>query len=104
MEARIAEPFRRRRAIAEKLLAGSNVAAATPCHGAMYIMLDVRAACDAGTAFARRLLDEERIAAMPGESFGAAAAGHIRVAMTVDDEIFADAFARILRFAERFAA
>lgn len=104
LEARIAEPFRRRRAIAEKLLAGSNVAAATPCHGAMYIMLDVRAACDTGIAFARRLLDEERIAAMPGESFGAAAAGHIRVAMTVDDEIFADAFARILRFAERIAA
>jgi arginine:pyruvate transaminase len=38
---------------------------------------------------------------MPGESFGTSAAGHIRVAMTVADERFEDAFVRLLGFAGR---
>ena len=38
---------------------------------------------------------------MPGESFGQAAAGHIRVAMTIEDDAFAEALARLARFADR---
>ena len=41
---------------------------------------------------------------MPGESFGRAAAGHVRVALTVADETLKDALARIVRFAERIGA
>jgi arginine:pyruvate transaminase len=36
---------------------------------------------------------------MPGESFGRSAKGHIRVAMTVDDEKFKKALEELLRFA-----
>ncbi|MFT6684389.1 MAG: arginine:pyruvate transaminase [Loktanella salsilacus] len=36
---------------------------------------------------------------MPGESFGAGGAGHIRVAMTVADDLLADALRRIASFA-----
>jgi arginine:pyruvate transaminase len=95
-ETQIAAPFRRRRDIAMRLLAGQNVVRAVPSGGAMYVMLDVRATGLSGEAFAERLLDEARIAVMPGESFGAAAAGHVRVALTIPDEGFAMAFARIL--------
>jgi arginine:pyruvate transaminase len=70
----------------------------------MYALLDVRATGLSGEAFALRLLEEERIAVMPGESFGDGAAGHVRVAMTVDDDAFASALARLLALAARLAA
>lgn len=98
-EARIAAPFRRRRQIAQELLSRQNIVRAAPIAGAMYAMLDIRATGMSGEAFAEALLDAEHIAVMPGESFGDAAAGHIRVAMTVDDDRFAAALARLLAFA-----
>ncbi len=103
-EARIGAPFARRREIARRLLEGQAVVRAAPMAGAMYAMLDVRATGMSGEAFALRLLDEERIAVMPGESFGEGAAGHVRVAMTVADEALADALARLLALAARLAA
>ena len=101
IEAEVAAPFRRRRAIAAAVLAAQNAIRPIPAQGAMYLMLDIRATGLTGEAFARGLLDAERIAVMPGESFGRAAAGHVRVAMTVGDDRFADALTRLVRFAER---
>ncbi|MAX74131.1 MAG: aspartate aminotransferase, partial [Nioella sp.] len=46
-------------------------------------------------------LDREAIAVMPGESFGHAAAGHIRLALTTDDARLEDAVARLLALAGR---
>jgi arginine:pyruvate transaminase len=94
-EDRIAAPFRRRHAITTAVLAAQNVVRAVPVQGAMYAMLDIRATGLSGTAFADALLDSARIAVMPGESFGAAAAGHVRVAMTVADDLYADALTRL---------
>ena len=70
----------------------------------MYIMLDIRATGMTGLEFANALLDETMIAVMPGESFGHSAAGHIRVAMTIEDDAFAKALARLVAFAESRAA
>ena len=98
-EADIAEPFRRRRRIALDVLAGQNLVHAVPPQGAMYLMLDIRETGLSGAAFADRLLDQHRIAVMPGESFGTAAVGHIRVAMTVEDAAFAAALRQLLDFA-----
>jgi arginine:pyruvate transaminase len=103
-EAGLAAPFRRRRDAALALLAGQNTVRHAPAQGAMYLMLDIRATGLSGMDFADRLLDAERIAVMPGESFGAAAAGHVRVAMTVDDASFTAALARLLAFAGELAA
>ena len=66
----------------------------------MYIMLDIRATGLSGEAFGYALLDAEHIAVMPGESFGSAAAGHLRVAMTVEDDVFENALRRLIKFAE----
>ncbi len=101
LEERVAAPFRRRRAIAERVVAQSSAVRAVPCDGAMYVMLDIRATGLSGEAFANRLLDAERIAVMPGESFGRAAAGHLRIAMTIEDAAFEAALTRLVRFAER---
>lgn len=103
LEIEVAAPFRRRRDIAVKLLSAQNVVRMVPASGAMYLMLDIRATGMTGEQFANGLLDEEHIAVMPGESFGQAAAGHIRVAMTIADAAFATAMARLLDYARRNA-
>lgn len=103
LEDKIAEPFRRRRLIAKDILDGQNTVGLIPAQGAMYIMLDIRATGLSGEDFANRLLNEHLIAVMPGESFGQSAAGHVRVAMTVDDESFARALTQICEFAAKIA-
>jgi arginine:pyruvate transaminase len=90
-EAKIAAPFERRRALTVDILKGQNHVKLIPADGAMYVMLDIRATGLSGEDFANQLLDTHHIAVMPGESFGKAAAGHIRVAMTIDDERYAEA-------------
>ncbi|WP_282064958.1 pyridoxal phosphate-dependent aminotransferase [Aliiroseovarius marinus] len=103
-EADIAAPFRRRRDAATPLFSGQEAARLIPSDGAMYLMADIRATGLSGEEFALRLLDEEHIAVMPGESFGHAAAGHIRIAMTIDDDRFLDAVERLIRFANTLTA
>ena len=103
LEEEIAAPFRRRRALAKGILAEQNTLGLIPAQGAMYLMLDVRATGMSGEAFANALLDTHHIAVMPGESFGQAAAGHIRVAMTIEDEAFANALRTLVQFATKLA-
>lgn len=102
-EADIAAPFARRRNAAMRQLAAQTVVGVVPAGGAMYLMLDIRATGMSGEAFAYDLLEAEQIAVMPGESFGQSAAGHLRVAMTVADDLFEDALARLLAHAARRA-
>lgn len=85
LETRISAPFKRRHADVSDYLTsrGLNV---VPSRASMYLMVDIRSTGLSGDDFAERLLDEHLIAVMPGESFGAAAAGHLRVALTVDDD------------------
>ncbi|MEO0745052.1 MAG: pyridoxal phosphate-dependent aminotransferase [Pseudomonadota bacterium] len=102
-EAEIAAPFRRRRALAQQVLAGQNTVGLIPAQGAMYLMLDIRATGLSGDDFANALLDKHHIAVMPGESFGSAAASHVRVAMTIEDTAFEAALRTLCRFAEQRA-
>lgn len=98
-EAEIAAPFLRRRALAQEILAAQNTVGLVPAQGAMYLMLDIRATGMTGEAFAYDLLHTHHIAVMPGESFGQAAAGHLRLAMTVDDDTFATALETVISHA-----
>jgi arginine:pyruvate transaminase len=100
VETEVGAPFQRRRALTIAALAGQNVVRAVPIQGAMYAMLDIRATGLSGEAFSNALLDAEMIATMPGKSFGQAAAGHIRVAMTIDDDAYTDALTRLVAFAK----
>lgn len=99
-EEEVAAPFRRRRDIAHKVLAGQNAVALVPAQGAMYLMLDVRSTDMSGEDFALALLETHQIAVMPGESFGSAAAGHVRVAMTIEDSAFEAALNTLCEFAQ----
>ncbi|MEH6391229.1 MAG: pyridoxal phosphate-dependent aminotransferase [Sulfitobacter sp.] len=103
-EAEIAAPFARRRQLARGILAGQNAVSLVPADGAMYLMLDIRSTGMTGEEFANALLDQHHIAVMPGESFGDAAAGHIRVAMAIEDGEFGNAVSTLCKFAEELAA
>ena len=65
-------------------------------------MLDIRESGLNGIEFSKALLNAKNIAVMPGESFGISSAGHIRVAMTVSDDIFEYATRTICLFASNF--
>jgi arginine:pyruvate transaminase len=84
-----------------KAFAGSQKVSARMPEGGMFVMVDVRKTGLTGEAFAWRLLEEENVVTMPGESFGAGGTGHLRVALTVDEEQIAEASRRIARLAER---
>lgn len=99
LEQEIAAAFRRRRDLATAILANQNTVGLIPSQGAMYLMLDIRATGLSGEDFANALLDTHKIAVMPGESFGSSAAGHIRVAMTIDDTAFAAALETLCHYA-----
>ena len=103
-ETEISAPFQRRRLLAQDILARQNAVSLVPAQGAMYVMLDIRSTGMTGENFAYALLEKHHIAVMPGESFGEAAAGHIRVAMTIEDTRFAQALATLCDFAEALAA
>lgn len=82
-------------------LAGAGTVSARMPEGGMFVMVDVRKTGLTGDEFARRLLAEEAVVTMPGESFGQGGAGHLRVALTVDETQIAEASKRIRRLAER---
>jgi arginine:pyruvate transaminase len=69
--------------------------------GGMFVMADIRSTGLSGNEFALRLLNEENVATMPGESFGNAARGHLRISLTVSEPQLREALTRITRFARR---
>jgi len=90
----------RARALVAALKGSAKVSARMP-EGGMFIMVDVRKTGLSGEAFAHRLLEEEGVVTMPGESFGAGGSGHLRVALTVDEAQITEACKRIVRLAEK---
>jgi arginine:pyruvate transaminase len=90
----------RARALVAALKGAKKVSARMP-EGGMFVMVDVRKTGLTGEAFAWKLLEEERVVTMPGESFGAGGTGHLRVALTVDESQIAEACKRIASLAER---
>ena len=90
----------RARALVAALRGSKKVSARMP-EGGMFVMVDVRKTGFSGEAFAWKLLQEEGVVTMPGESFGASGSGHLRVALTVDVEQITEACKRIAQLAER---
>ncbi|MEM9844790.1 MAG: aminotransferase class I/II-fold pyridoxal phosphate-dependent enzyme [Pseudomonadota bacterium] len=103
-EERVAAPFRRRRQNVLAQIAEQNAVRALPADGAMYVMLDIRATGLSGEDFALRLLETCNVAVMPGESFGGAAAGHVRVALTVEDKRLGEAIDALITLATDLVA
>jgi arginine:pyruvate transaminase len=93
---------RRARLIVSHLENAPRIKAAMP-EGGMFIFADVRGTGLSGHDFAMRLLAEEKVAVMPGESFGPAGAGHVRIGLAAGDGLITEASGRIAAFARRLA-
>jgi len=100
VERMLAEYDRRRRLVVDGLNA-IGLRTFEP-RGAFYAFPEVTTATGLGSeAFARGLLEEERVAVIPGSAFGPSGEGHVRVCYATSYEQLEDALGRIARFVER---
>ena len=88
----------RARVVVSGLSNAPRIAVRMP-EGGMFIMVDVRRTGLSGEEFAMRLLDEESVVTMPGESFGEGGAGHLRIGLTAKEHELKEACERISRLA-----
>ncbi|MFM2079223.1 MAG: hypothetical protein RJA49_3113 [Actinomycetota bacterium] len=96
--------FRERAIALVGALQGSDAVSVHMPEGGMFVMPDIRATGLSGEEFAWRLLDECGVVVMPGESFGSRGAGHVRIALTVEADVMAEACHRIRSLAEALRA
>ncbi|MGH7038528.1 MAG: pyridoxal phosphate-dependent aminotransferase [Stellaceae bacterium] len=101
--AALAAAYRARAAMLSGLLAAAPGCRVTPPEGGMFVLLDVRGTGLDAPEFALRLLEQEDVAVLPCDGFGASAAGHLRIALCAPDERLAEAGQRIVRFAHTLA-
>ncbi|MGH6860573.1 MAG: pyridoxal phosphate-dependent aminotransferase [Phyllobacterium sp.] len=92
--------LRRAKLISARLDGVAGIVSKVPQAG-MFILADIRATGLGGQDFAMRLLEEERVAVMPGESFGANLSGYLRLSLSVADDKIDAACAGIVRLASR---
>ncbi|MFD1746743.1 pyridoxal phosphate-dependent aminotransferase [Rhizobium helianthi] len=96
--------YSRRAAIIEKTLTGSNLLKPMMPEGGMFVVVDVTGTGLSGEAYAWELLRKEKVAVMPGSSFGHQAAGFVRISLTVPDDVLEDAVKRMAHLASSLIA
>ncbi|WP_407865951.1 pyridoxal phosphate-dependent aminotransferase [Phyllobacterium phragmitis] len=92
--------LRRAKRISAQLDDVAGIACKVPQAG-MFILADIRSTGLSGNDFAMRLLEEEHVAVMPGESFGDNLSGYLRLSLSVADDKIDAACAGIVRLASR---
>ncbi len=97
----MAERFARRAALIRDALHGQNAIHVHQPGAGMFTVIDISATGLSGEVFSRKLLAEEMVAVMPGESFGASLSGWLRLSLTRPDDETAEACRRIAAFAAR---
>ena len=100
----IADRYASRRTAFLDAIHGMNDVVVRGSEGGMYVMLDISAIEPDCEKFAFALLDAEKVAVMPGSSFGEAAAGHIRISLTQPEAVLQEAAMRLRRFASAYRA
>jgi aminotransferase len=70
-------------------------------HGAFYVFPSIRATGLTDMEFAERLLDEEKVAVIPGSAFGECGRGHVRMCYAAPRNLLEEALERIGRFVSR---
>ena len=72
--------------------------------GAFYVFPDIRSTGMTSREFATRLLEEEKVAVVPGTAFGKAGEGFVRCCYATDEKNLAIALERMAAFAARHRA
>lgn len=92
--------FAQRRRLISKGLSDLGLECPEP-DGAFYAFPSIRSTGLDSEAFARRLLEEEKVAVVPGAAFGRCGEGHVRLAYAASVETIREALRRIGRMVER---
>ncbi|MBI1778431.1 MAG: pyridoxal phosphate-dependent aminotransferase [Proteobacteria bacterium] len=101
--AALREAYRSRAAMMCAILDAAPNCRVTPPEGGMFVMLDVRGTGLGSEAFADALLKRHGVAVLPCDGFGPSAVGQLRISLTNDEAILADAGRRIVRLATELA-
>lgn len=98
--AEMSDSYRRRRDIAVDILSGVDGLLTFVPQGAFYAMLDLSSVESDTYLLARNLLEAEKVATAPGETFGSGQKGLLRISFSVDSDMLAEGCRRIVRFVE----
>lgn len=88
----------RAKAVVDSLAGAPGLDIVAP-EGGMFAMINVKGTGFDGEGFAWGLLDAEKVAVMPGSSFGASARYFVRLSLSQDKAILTEACTRMTRFA-----
>ncbi|MEZ4869846.1 MAG: pyridoxal phosphate-dependent aminotransferase [Caldilineaceae bacterium] len=91
--------YRRRRDLVHELLADLPGLRCCQTEGGMYALLDVRASGLSSMSFADQLCEQAHVAMLPGDAFGPALAGYLRLSLVAPEARLAEACRRIRHFA-----
>jgi aspartate/methionine/tyrosine aminotransferase len=97
------DEYRRRRDTAVAALREHGLLIAVP-RGTFYAMVDVSRLGSDSFAIAARLLQEQRVATAPGETFGPSGTGTVRLSLASPPDVVAEAIDRIARVTRGEAA
>lgn len=97
---RMRENYKRRADLIIDHLGGHDALRPMMPEAGMFLLIDVSATGLDGETFATRLLEEKKVAVMPGSSFGEQATEFVRLSLTVSDDVLADAVDRIAAFSD----
>ena len=89
--------YRTRRDIAASILGPAGLLPSRP-QGAFYAMVDLSSTGLSSQTLARMLLEQERVACVPGSAFGSAAEGLLRISLAASDDDVAEGCRRFVRF------
>lgn len=93
----------RRRDLVHELLANTPGVRCCDTEGGMYALLDIRGSGLSSMTFADQACEQARVAMLPGDAFGPALAGYLRLSLVVSEERLTEACRRIHHFAvDRF--
>lgn len=93
------EEYRAKRQLVIDGLANCNALRLIEPQGAFYVFVDVRPTGLSSEEFSKKLLDEEKVAVVPGEAFGAEGSGFVRLSYAGRAEELKEGVARISKFA-----
>ena len=97
--AAVCQAYQTRAAMLSGILAAAPNCRVAPPEGGMFALLDVRGTGLGSEDFAQGLLEQENVAVLPCDGFGASAAGYLRISLTAPDPRLEEAGRRIVRFA-----
>jgi aminotransferase len=94
---RMVAEFDRRRRLMVKGVKEIGLTLCEP-HGAFYVFPSIRSTGMDDLEFAERLLDEEKVAVIPGSTFGEQGVDHVRMCYAAPYQLLEEALERIGRF------